>query len=77
MDGLLAEINSKRKALVIDGAESSADGARKYMRRAEVEAAREEEERRKRIEAAKAKEDAKASNRAARIGEEVGQMPSL
>ncbi|KAL7421149.1 hypothetical protein Q5752_004034 [Cryptotrichosporon argae] len=50
MDGLIAEIN-KRKA-----EDSSVGGAKKYMRRADVERAREEEERRRRDEARRAKE---------------------
>ncbi|ORX39206.1 Prp18 domain-domain-containing protein [Kockovaella imperatae] len=77
MDGLLAEINNKRKTLEVDVGESSADGARKYMRRAEVEAAREAEARRKREEAAKAKENAKSANRAARMREEKASLARL
>ena len=73
MDGLLAEINSKRKALDDGGGETSTNGARKYMKRADVERAREEEESKKRAEVAKAKEAAKSQNRAAKMRTEVSR----
>lgn len=51
MDALLAEIAAKKSALNAEAGPSSDSGAKKYMRRAEVEAAQEEAERRKKEEA--------------------------
>ncbi|WWC91131.1 uncharacterized protein L201_006072 [Kwoniella dendrophila CBS 6074] len=52
MDGLLAEISAKRKALEVETGGSSSDGgvAKKYMRRADVERLKEEEQKKKRME---------------------------
>ncbi|WVQ63824.1 uncharacterized protein L199_001979 [Kwoniella botswanensis] len=49
MDGLLAEISAKRKALEVETGDSSG-GAKKYMRRADIERLREEEAKKKRLE---------------------------
>ncbi|KIR63958.1 pre-mRNA-splicing factor 18 [Cryptococcus bacillisporus CA1873] len=57
MDALLAEISAKRKALEVDEGDG---GAKKYMRRADIERMREEEERRKKEEERKEKEAKKA-----------------
>ncbi|WVR08994.1 hypothetical protein IAU60_006054 [Kwoniella sp. DSM 27419] len=77
MDALIAEISAKRKALELEGgpgdASSSSSGAKKYMRRADVERAREEEERRKRAEAAAERERAKEGERASRLKKETEQ----
>ena len=70
MDGLLAEINTKRKALVGVGGDAEAGPSKKYMRRADVERAQDEEEQRKKDERAailkKEKED-----RASKLRKEV------
>lgn len=57
MDALLAEISAKRKALEVPEGDA---GAKKYMRRADIERMREEEERRKKEEERKEKEAKKA-----------------
>lgn len=72
MDTLLAEINSKRKALTeLDGAAGAGEPSKKYMRRADIERAKEEEERRKRAEAKAAEEAKSESSRAAKMRREV------
>ncbi|KAK8844000.1 hypothetical protein IAR55_006793 [Kwoniella newhampshirensis] len=78
MDGLLAEISAKRKALELpgegDGASGSGAAPKKYMRRADVERAREEEERRKKVEEAKQKERLKEErDRAGKMRKEAEQ----
>ncbi|EIW65765.1 hypothetical protein TREMEDRAFT_35832 [Tremella mesenterica DSM 1558] len=65
MDGLLAEINSKRKALEVPGGD--AGPSKKYLRRSELEAAREEEERKAKAIAAQAS----AENKAAKMRTDV------
>jgi hypothetical protein len=60
MDGLLAEISQKRKALEEERGESSSAPAQKYMRRADIERAKEEEIRRKKAEE-REREDAKVA----------------
>jgi pre-mRNA-splicing factor 18 len=61
MDGLLAEINAKRKELETD---VQAGPSKKYMRRAEVEAAKEEEDRRRRDKLRKEREEREAAKAA-------------
>jgi hypothetical protein len=61
MDGLLAEINAKRKELESD---VQAGPSKKYMRRAEVEAAKEEEDRRRRDKLRKEREEREAAKAA-------------
>lgn len=69
MDGLLAEINSKRKALnEMDG---GGEPSKKYMRRADIERAKEEEERRKKAEARAAEEAIHEAKRAAKMSRDV------
>lgn len=64
MEGLLAEINTKRKALEdLDKGEGSST-ANKYMRRADIERAQEEEAKRKRM-------AAREADRAAKMRREV------
>jgi pre-mRNA-splicing factor 18 len=76
MEGLLAEINAKRKALEIEAGPS--DGpAKKYMRRADIEKAREEEERKKRMEDAVRKEALKAEGKAYKARKEVSNARSF
>ena len=66
MEGLLAEINTKRKALEeLDKGEGSSTST-KYMRRADIERAREEEEKKKRM-------AAREADRAAKMRKEVGR----
>lgn len=72
MDGLLAEINAKRKALSElerDGSASSEAGpsSRKYMKRSEIEAAQEAEAQRKR-EALRKEKEARMAAKAAAAG---------
>ncbi|WVW79447.1 hypothetical protein I302_101416 [Kwoniella bestiolae CBS 10118] len=50
MDGLLAEISAKRKALEVEVGDSSGGAAKKYMRRADIERLKEEEAKKKRLE---------------------------
>jgi pre-mRNA-splicing factor 18 len=70
MDSLLAEINSKRKALnELDG---GGEPSKKYMRRADIERAKEDEERRKRDEARAAEEAVHEAKRAAKMSKDVG-----
>lgn len=74
MDGLLAEINAKRKQLDTapgPSSSSSAEPPRKYMRRGELEALQEEEERRKKAEAEEKREKLKAESRAIKMRKEV------
>lgn len=69
MDSLLAEINSKRKALTeLDG---GGEPSKKYMRRADIERAKEEEQRRKKAEARAAEEAIHEAKRAAKMSKEV------
>lgn len=69
MDGLLAEINSKRKALSeMDG---GGEPSKKYMRRADIERAKEEEARRKKDEARAAEEAISEAKRAAKMSRDV------
>lgn len=74
MEGLLAEINNKRKALEeldrVEGSSSGGNASSKYMRRADIERAKEEEERKKRAEA-------KEKERAAKMRKEVRRYYSL
>ena len=56
MDGLLAEISAKRKAL----SDTPNVGPKKYLRRADIERAKEEEETRKKEEAAASKAESRA-----------------
>lgn len=63
MDGLLAEISAKRKALTDD----PNVGTKKYMRRADIERAKEEEEKRRKEEA----EAVKSESRAAKMRKDV------
>lgn len=73
MDSLLAEINSKRKALTeLDG---GGEPSKKYMRRADIERAKEEEDARKRAEAKAAEEAKSESSRAAKMRREVRSRP--
>ena len=74
MDTLLAEINNKRKEL--DGAGSNGEPSKKYMRRADIERAKEEEERRKRAEMKAAEEAKSESSRAAKMRREVSPCPA-
>jgi pre-mRNA-splicing factor 18 len=69
MDDLLAEINSKRKALTeMDG---GGEPSKKYMRRADIERAKEEEVRRKNAETAAAEEAAREAKRASKMSKDV------
>ena len=76
MDTLLAEINSKRKALSELDSSSGGEPSKKYMRRADIERAKEEEERRKRAEAKAAEEAKSESSRAAKMRREVSLRSS-
>jgi len=70
MDSLLAEINSKRKALTeMDG---GGEPSKKYMRRADIERAKEEEIKRKKAEVAAAEEAVREAKRAAKMSKDVG-----
>ena len=71
MDGLLSEISAKRKELETETGPSAEGSAKKYMRRADVEKAKEEDERKKRLEAAMKKENLKAEGRAAKMRKDV------
>ena len=64
----MAEINAKRKALDTGGRE---EGAKKYMRRGEEEAAREAEEAKKRAEADERRERLRAEAKAVKARKEV------
>lgn len=74
MDSLLAEINIKRKALTdLDGPGSGGgEPSKKYMRRADIERAKEDEDRRKKAEAKVAEEAKSESSRSAKMRKEVG-----
>lgn len=74
MEGLLAEINAKRKLLDREpGPSKSNEPPRKYMRRGELEAMEEEEERRKKAEAEEKRERLKAESRAIKMRKEVSK----
>lgn len=75
MDSLLAEISAKKRVLAEDG---DAGGSKKYMRRADIERAREEEESRVREAKREAErrrvadvEGVKAEGRAAKMRKDV------
>ncbi|WWD21344.1 hypothetical protein CI109_105828 [Kwoniella shandongensis] len=80
MDGLLAEISAKRKALELpvgsgdNGASGGGPSAKKYLRRADIERMREEEEQRKKEEEQKRKERLKEEkDRAGKMRKEAEQ----
>ena len=69
MESLLAEISAKRKTI----SDSAPDGAaKKYMRRADYEKAKDEEERLKKLEASASRNDSRAS----KMRKEVGTVHS-
>jgi pre-mRNA-splicing factor 18 len=74
MDSLLEEINSKRKALTeLNG---GGEPSKKYMRRADIERAKEDEERRKKSEILAAEKAAREEKRAAKMSKDVRLLAS-
>lgn len=69
MESLIAEIDSKRKALTeLDG---GGEPPKKYMRRADIERAKEDEERRKKSEILAAEKALRDEKRAAKMSKDV------
>ena len=69
MESLIAEIDSKRKALTeLDG---GAEPSKKYRRRADIERAKEDEERRKKSEILAAEKALRDEKRAAKMSKDV------
>lgn len=69
MEGLLAEINAKKRSL--EAGPSSGEASKRYKTRGELEAEQEEEERRKKTEADERRERLKAESRAVKMRKEV------
>ncbi len=69
MEGLLAEISAKRK--VLGDEPGGVAGAKKYMRRADLERAKEEEEKRRKEEA----EAKKLESRTSKMRKDVSEPP--
>lgn len=70
MEGLLAEINAKKRQ-IRDGADEAESSSKKYKTRGEVEAEKEEEERKKRAVETDRRERLKAESRARQMRKEV------
>ncbi|WRT69138.1 uncharacterized protein IL334_006122 [Kwoniella shivajii] len=71
MDGLLAEISAKRKALELDSGDVAGGGAsKKYMRRADIEKLKEEEAKNKRMEE-RAKRDSEKAEKSKKDAEQA------
>lgn len=75
MEGLLAEINAKKRSL--EAGPSSGEGSKRYKTRGEIEAEQEEEERRKKAEAEERRERLKAETRAVKMRKDVRDMAGL
>jgi len=72
MEGLLAEINAKKRSLEAGPSNgASAEVSKRYKTRGELEAEKEEEERRKKAEADERRERLKAETRAIKMRKEV------